>query len=390
MNDQSAIAAANGPTTATVATVPGVRAGDVRPVEVAIVIPTFNEAANVQPLLRVIDEVLPGVAWELIFVDDNSPDGTADRVRELAHADGRVRVVHRWGRRGLSSACVEGILASAAPYAVVMDADFQHDEAILPRMLDALRAGDVDLVVGSRYVEGGGLGDWSRRRVAISRTATWMANRLTGTPISDPMSGFFAVRRDAFMRSLPQLSSIGFKILLDLAASAPAPLSVREVPYVFRTRQRGESKLDSLVLWEYLQLLIDKTFGRYIPTRFISFMLVGGLGVLVHFTILTTGFKGLGTPFAVAQGAATAVAISSNFFLNNLLTYSDRRLRGRRLFWGWVTFNLVCATGAAANIGVADWLFERPVNWIASALAGIMVSVVWNYAMSSIFTWRKR
>jgi dolichol-phosphate mannosyltransferase len=361
-----------------------------RPAELSIVIPTFNEASNVELLVEAIDKAVPDTPWEVIFVDDHSPDGTADRVRELAQVDRRVRVVHRFGRRGLSSACVEGIMASSAPYCIVMDADFQHDEAIIPQMLARLKEDHTDLVVGSRYTEGGSLGDWTKSRIAISKAATWMANKLTGTPITDPMSGFFGIRRDAFLRSLPNLSSIGFKILLDIAASAPSPLAVKEVPYTFRTRQRGESKLDSLVLWEYLQLLIDKTFGKWIPTRFISFALVGGFGVFVHFFVLTSLYKGAGATFAIAQTAATMVAISSNFFLNNLLTYSDRRLKGTRLFWGWVSFNLVCATGAAANVGVADWMFERPVNWVLSALSGIAVSVVWNYAMSNIFTWRKK
>ena len=361
-----------------------------RPAELAIVIPTFNEASNVELLVEAIDQALPGVGWEVLFVDDDSPDGTAARVRDLAQVDRRVRVVHRYGRRGLSSACVEGIMASAAPYIIVMDADFQHDEVLLPEMLETLREEKHDLVVGSRYVDGGSVGEWGRGRHVASQAATWMATRLTGTPIADPMSGFFGIRRDAFLRSLPNLSSIGFKILLDIAASAPAPLSVKELPYTFRNRQRGESKLNSLVLWEYLQLLIDKTFGKYVPTRLISFMLVGGFGVLVHFAILTLAFKGIGASFPAAQTAATIFAISNNFFLNNLLTYNDRRLKGRRLLWGWMSFNLVCATGAAANVGVADYLFERPVNWIVSALAGIMVSMVWNYAMSSIFTWRKR
>jgi dolichol-phosphate mannosyltransferase len=198
------------------------------------------------------------------------------------------------------------------------------------------------------------------------------------------------LRRDAFLRSLPHLSSIGFKILLDIAASAPEPLRVAEVPYTFRTRQHGESKLDSLVLWEYLQLILDKAFGRVIPIRFLSFALVGGFGVFVHFTILTIMFKAVGATFEISQATASVVAISNNFFLNNALTYRDQRLKGRALFFGWITFNLVCATGAAANIGVADWLFGRNTGWILSAVAGVLVSVVWNYAMSSLFTWRRR
>jgi dolichol-phosphate mannosyltransferase len=359
------------------------------PARISIVVPSFNEAENVGLLHAALDRALPGLAWEMIYVDDNSPDGTAECARALAARDPRVRVVHRVGRRGLSSACVEGILASAAPYIVVMDADLQHDETVIPDMVRALEEGRGELVAASRYVDGGGVGDWSKQRVLVSRVATLLAKRLTGTELSDPMSGFFAIERGAFMRSLPRLSSIGFKILLDIAASAPKPLRVVEVPYQFRNRQHGESKLDSLVLWEYLQLLLDKLFGRYIPVRFITFAMVGSFGVLVHFTILTALFKGFGASFAVAQGAATFVAITNNFVLNNVLTYRDRRLQGWGLVRGWVTFNLVCATGAAANIGVADWLFERPNSWVASAIAGIAISVVWNYAMSGIFTWRR-
>lgn len=358
--------------------------------QLAIVIPTFNEAANVELLVDAIAEAAAGIDWEVLFVDDHSPDGTAERVREIAQTDSRVRVVHRYGRRGLSSACVEGIMASASPYCIVMDADFQHDERIIPEMFATIRQGKADIVVGSRYTEGGGLGEWGRSRVTISKVATRMARRLTGVVMTDPMSGFFAIRRDSFMRSLPNLSSIGFKILLDIAASAPAPLTVVDVPYTFRTRQRGESKLDALVLWQYIELLIDKSVGRYVSTRFVSFALVGGVGVAMHFLILTLLYKGFDASFSTSQSIATFFAISNNFFLNNALTYNDRRLKGYRLFRGWLTFNLICAVGAAANVGVADYLFARPINWVISAFAGILISVVWNYTISNAVTWRKK
>jgi dolichol-phosphate mannosyltransferase len=360
------------------------------PAELTIVSPTFNEAENVERVVAAVEKALPGIRWEIVFVDDNSPDGTSERVREIAQRDWRVRIVHRYGRRGLSSACVEGIMASSAPYIAVMDSDLQHDESMLGRMLARLKDDGVDMVIGSRYTEGGSTGEWSKARLRASRFATALAHKLTGTDMSDPMSGFFMIRREAFLRALPRLSSIGFKILLDIAASAPEPLRIEEVPYEFRTRQYGESKLDSLVLWEYFQLLLDKAFGRYVPVRFISFALVGGFGVLVHFAVLTTLYKGFHVSFVYSQAAATVVAISNNFFLNNALTYRDQRLKGRSLLLGWLSFNLVCATGAAANIGVADWLFERNAYWVFSAIAGVLVSVVWNYAMSSLFTWRKR
>lgn len=361
------------------------------PAQLSIVVPTFNESQNVGLLVDLVDKALPGIAWELVFVDDNSPDGTSDAARALALTDPRVRVLQRVGRRGLSSACVEGILATSAPYVAIMDADLQHDETILKAMFERISEGDVDLVVGSRYVEGGGMGEWSESRIKMSQFATKLALRLTQTPISDPMSGFMMMRRDAFMRSLPHLSTVGFKILLDIAASAPTPLRVAEVPYTFRTRQFGESKLDSLVLWEYVQLLLDKMVGHLVPVRFLSFAMVGGLGVFVHFAVLTTLFKGFSQTFSAAQTAATLVAITSNFLLNNMFTYRDQRLKGWALLRGWISFNLVCAFGAAANVGVADWLFSHNKSyWALSALAGITVSVVWNYVMSAFFTWKKK
>lgn len=372
----------------------------VLPAELAIVVPVYNESRNVPLLVAALDAALAGVRWEVVFVDDNSPDRTADQARDLALADPRVRVVQRFGRRGLSTACIEGILATAAPYVAVMDGDMQHDERVLTDMFRRITQGDVDVVVGSRYVAGGGVGEWDRRRAAMSRFATRLAGRLTRAPITDPMSGFFLLRRDAFMAALPNLSTVGFKILLDIAASTPEPLRVAEVPYTFRTRQHGESKLDSLVLWEYLQLLLDKMFGRYVPVRFISFAMVGGSGVFVHFLVLTIVLESLltfgdgaahqGRSFAIAQGAATLVATTSNFLLNNLLTYRDQRLTGRRLWWGWLSFNLVCGIGFLANVGIAHYLYQRQNYLIVSALAGIAVTTVWNYAMSSIFTWRKR
>jgi dolichol-phosphate mannosyltransferase len=364
---------------------------DYPPAELSVVTPTFNEAENVALLVDAVAAALPGVRWEIIFVDDNSPDGTSDKVRAIAQRDARVRIVHRYGRRGLSGACIEGIMTSSAPFVAVMDSDMQHDETLLGPMLARLKQGDVDLVIGSRYAEGGSTGEWSKYRLWASHVATRLASRLTrGVPIADPMSGFFMVRREAFATAVPKLSSVGFKILLDLAASTPRPMRVAELPYTFRNRQHGASKLDSLVLWEYFQLLLDKMLGRHVPVRFLSFLMVGSFGVIVHFAVLTLLFAGFGEGFAQAQLIATLVATSNNFFLNNMLTYRDQRLKGRRLFMGWVTFNLVCLTGALANVGVAQWLFAHHNYWAVSALAGIAVTTVWNYAMSSIFTWKNR
>jgi dolichol-phosphate mannosyltransferase len=362
----------------------------IKAAELSIIVPTLNERDNIKGVIAAVADALPNVAWEIVFVDDDSPDGTASVVREIAQGDPRVRCLHRFGRRGLSSACVEGIMSTASPIIAVMDADRQHDEHALLQMFETINSIGADIVVGSRYVEGGGVGDWNRSRAAMSRFATRITNWITGTTLSDPMSGFFMLRRDVFLRALPRLSTIGFKILLDISASSGSALKVVDLPYKFRSRKYGVSKLDSTVLWEFLLLLLDKRIGRYIPTRFISFALIGGSGVFVHVAILALLFKIVGIGFATAQTAATFTAITTNYLLNNALTYRDQRLRGMKLLAGWLSFNLVCAIGAFANVGIANWMFAYNSMWLISGLAGIAVGVVWNYAMSSIFTWRTR
>jgi dolichol-phosphate mannosyltransferase len=370
-------------------TAPAVIPDPVSGAELTIVVPTYNERDNVEALLARLDVALAGIAWEVIYVDDDSPDGTAAAVRRLAHSNRRVRVLHRIGRRGLSSAVVEGMLASSAPYLAVIDADLQHDEKLLPHMLAAIKAESLDIVVGSRHVAGGGTGSWDRRRVAISDFATRLARLVVSTELSDPMSGFFMMSRPAFERTVRHLSGqSGFKVLLDLFASTPIPFRFKELPYVFAERQHGESKLDGFVVWEYLMLLAEKLTRGCIPGRFLSFAVIGGLGVVVH---LTTLFAVLHFAiFPIAQATASVVAMTNNFIFNNLLTYRDRRLKGRRFFTGLISFYAVCSLGAVANVGIASMLFAHHYTWWLSGLAGVVVGVVWNYAVSSIFTWRSK
>lgn len=280
-------------------------------------------------------------------------------------------------------------MATAAPIIAVMDCDHQHDERILRQMYDVVRSGRSDIVVGSRYVEGGSFGNCDQTRAAMSQLATRIAGWITGLTLHDPMSGFFVMRREAFLEALPKLSSIGFKILMDIIASSRQRLRVVELPYTFRPRRSGESKLDVMVLWEYLLLVADKFTGGIFPARFISFALVGGSGVFVHLAILTAFLKLTPLSFVAAETFAVAGAITTNFLLNNVLTYHDRRLRGMKLLFGWLSFIAVCAVGAAANVGIANWIYLQNSRWLISALAGIAASVVWNYATSSVVTWNK-
>jgi dolichol-phosphate mannosyltransferase len=361
----------------------------VRPAELTIVVPTFNERDNVALLVDRLKVVLRGIDWEVIFVDDDSPDGTTAYIRDIAQTNGRVRCIKRIGRRGLSTACMEGILASCAPYVAVMDADLQHDERILPEMLDLLREKRCDLVVGSRYVAGGGVGNWDSSRAKISAFATWLSRLICKIEIADPMSGFFMLRRPVFDMAVGRMSGEGFKILLDLLASSPEPIRVREIAYQFGARRFGESKLDTLVAWQFALLIADKLVGHIVPVRFAFFALIGGLGVFVHFAVLWYCFKVAVLTFDYSQSIATIVAMTSNFFLNNFFTYRDTRLRGWRMLRGLLSFYCVCVVGTVANVGIASYVFAANQKWWLAGLVGVMIGAVWNYAVSSVFTWRR-
>lgn len=360
------------------------------PIEISIVVPTFNEKDNVLELVNRIESVLLGRRWEIVFVDDDSPDQTAKIVRGLAQSRANVRCVQRIGRRGLSRAVIEGVLATSAPFIVVMDADLQHDEALLPAMIDRMSGDQLDFVVGSRYCAGGSVGEWDSSRARMSRLATYLARFIVKAELTDPMSGFFAVRRTAFDAAVRQLSGEGYKILLDLFASSPRPPRFAELPYEFRLRIAGESKLDSAVVWQYLLLIIDKRIGHIVPARFVLFSVVGFSGLFVHFAVLSTLFRGMAFAFPVAQSVATVVAMTSNYAINNVLTYRDSRRRGWRFFTGLLTFYLACGIGAVANVGVANVAFAKSYTWWLAAAAGVVVGTVWNYVASSVFTWGRR
>lgn len=364
--------------------------------KLSVIVPTYNEVNNVEPMVAAVSKVLENIDFEIIYVDDDSPDGTAAKVKEIGASNDRVHCVHRIGRRGLSSAVIEGVLVSSAQYVAVIDGDMQHDESKLIKMVKILDQGEVDAVVGSRLSEDGDLGEFSAFRVAGTRFATWLARTVARATLSDPMSGFFMLRRSKFEETRPHLSGIGFKILLDIFASAPTPISFSEVGFTFRTRTEGESKMDAIVVWEYLMMLWDKRFGRFIPSRFASFSFVGGLGVFVHMGLLALFFKGIDAPFALSQALATFGAMTGNFYLNNVLTYRDKRLQGKALFKGLLSFYVVCGMGAIANVGVANAVFLNNVfyadsePWAFAGIVGAVVGVLWNFVLSSRFTWGQK
>jgi dolichol-phosphate mannosyltransferase len=357
--------------------------------ELSVIVPTFNESDNVPVLIERLRTALDGINWEIIVVDDDSPDSTADVTRLIGATDTRIRCIRRVGRRGLAGACLEGMLASQARFVAVIDADLQHDEKLLAAMLMKMREGVTDIVIGTRYADGGSCGEFSSGRKWISVTATRVANLVMGRTLSDPLSGFFMLRRDVIDPIATQLSTHGFKLLLDIVSTGGPSLRIAELPYMFGCRLQGASKLDTRVALDYAGLLLAKATGDLLSLRFIFFSLVGISGIGVHFAVLWTGVSLFGLAFGWAQALAIAVAIATNFHLNNQITYRDQRLTGMNYFTGLMLFYVISSIGAISNLSVGTWLFGQDQTWWLAGLGGALMSVVWNYAVSSLMVWRR-
>ena len=350
-----------------------------------------------------MDTALPGVDYELVIADDDSPDGTWAIAQELANTNPRIRVLRRTADRGLSRAVIEGFLSSSSDYVGVVDADLQHDPAILKEMIAALDAG-AEIAVGSRYVEGGGTGTWN----AVRRFQSWVATRLArtflGVELTDPMSGFFLLPRGDFNRIHKQLDSSGFKILLEIVARL-APSKIKEVPYTFRTRMAGESKLSSKVVLQYLgQLWRLSSVSRYMSVRFIKFAIVGASGTIVNLCGFLILAALLGLRDWRISGLATLFANFSNYIFNNAWTFVDRGHRGWSLLRGYASYLGFSLIGMSASTltfaglsvayhtfpGVAPGTKAPYILALAFQLVGILVGTVFNYELNKRFTWRDK
>ena len=356
--------------------------------ELSVVVPAFREHENIPALLHALEQALAGLDWETIVVVDDALDGTEEFVRERAQRDPRVRCIHRIGRRGLASACIEGMLASSAPYLALIDADLQHDETLVPQLLAKARQEGADVAVASRYMEGGSTGELAPERVRLSRLASALSTTLC-KGLTDPMSGFFVVRRTFLERVVRNLYGRGFKILLDLIAAARGEIRIVELPYRMRSREYGESKLGARVVAEFFMLLLYHMMGRLLPARFFLFAAVGATGVGVHLCALWLLFAASGH-FLLSQALATWVAMTSNFVLNNVITYGDQRLRGRAMWRGLFTFYAACGIGAFINLAIADWLFLKSTPYWVAGLGGAVIAALWNFFTTASFTWGAR
>ncbi len=358
---------------------------------VSIVLPTYNERDNIEPLLAQLLLLKQHVDLEILVVDDDSADGTAELIRQLAHHEPALRLIRRVGRAGLASAIKEGLLDATGDVAVVMDSDGQHEPASVLRAIETLQRQDLDLVIGSRFHAQAEILGLSGRREQGSNWANRCARYSlpqTYVQLTDYMSGFFALRLDEAIPLLRAVDVNGFKFLYELLAVSKGRLRVAEVPLSFQPRVHGSSKLDLAIVWDFLISILHSLSFRVLPRRAISFGLVGSSGVFVQVLLcqLLTGLAGI--HFERALPFAVVAAATSNYLINNVLTFRFARLRGLELLKGLLKFLLVSSLPALANVGLAIAFYENVArNSLWAQLAGIIVVFVWNYAASSRFVW---
>lgn len=356
---------------------------------VSIVLPTFNERKNITPILRELLCLQNRFDLEVIVVDDDSADGTADLVKELAQQEPRLRLIRRVGRSGLSSAIKEGLLDATGDLAVVMDCDGQHEPVAVTRALEALHTHASDLIIGSRFhAEGSTIGLSDKREwqsIKANQLARMSLPRYR--QLSDYMSGFFALRLNRCLPIIRQVDVQGFKFLYELLAISRGGLKVVEIPLSFQTREHGDSKLDIAVFWDFGVSIIHTLMLRAVPRRAVSFALVGITGIGVQ--LLSSSLLMLaGLTFHQALPGAVLLSACSNYLINNSLTFRHLRLKGTALLAGLIKFLAVASLPMLANVGLAGIFYARVANdTLLAQIAGIAVVFVWNYAASSRLVW---
>ena len=356
---------------------------------ISIILPTFNESGSINEMILSLLELTQHHQIEILIVDDDSADGTANIVRELARQDSRIRIIQRVGRSGLASAIKEGLIAAVHPLAIVMDSDGQHEPLSVQKAFEELRAGS-DLVAGSRFLDRSEIHGLSSRRTDGST----MANRLARwslpksyAHLTDYMSGFIALKLDVCLPIVRKVDVNGFKFLYELLAISKGQLRITEIPLRFQPRLHGNSKLDYAVLWDFLISLIHTFTFRLLPRRAISFGLVGASGVVIQL-LSTFILMSMGLSFSQSLPLAVITAASSNYLVNNILTFGDRRQKGRQLLKGLLKFLLVASLPTLANVGLATGFYNMVQSHaVLAQLAGIIVVYIWNYAASSRFVW---
>ena len=357
-----------------------------------IVIPTYNEKENISEILARLKRTLNNIKHEIIFVDDNSPDGTSKEVRFFIEKSKNIHLIHRIGRRGLSGAIIEGIFAANSDLVAVMDCDLQHDESKLISMVDLFSSdSSLDIVIGSRFIQNGEISEkaFSKIRKMGSKLTTVLIKNLLKINSSDPLSGFFMVKKETFLSTSDKLQTQGFKVLADFLAISGKSIAIKEIGYKFKNRISGESKMTLLTGLELISLVLSQIVKGRLSIRFILFCMVGVTGIFVQLSM--TGLAMLFiNQFPTSQTFGIIMAMTSNYFLNNYITFQERKLRSLDLLRGLLSFYLICSLGAFANVAIATYIFSFSSNWLISSFIGAIFGAVWNFTLSSNFTWNSK
>ena len=357
----------------------------------SVVLPTFNERNNIISIINQLLELPIPYEIELIIVDDNSSDGTAKVVRDYSQKERRIRLINRFGRSGLSSALKEGCLCASGDQIIIMDSDGQHQVDTINKAINKLNSINTDIVIASRFLEESVQEGLTKRREKGSNIANKFARLSLSKKyahLTDYMSGFIAFKRNNCINTIKKIDVNGFKFLYELLAISKGRLNVLEIPLKFKERKIGTSKLDSAIIWDFVISLLHTFTRRIIPRRAISFAIVGTTGVFVqmfciYFIIWITNFE-----FQKVLPFGVIMAASSNYTINNLLTFRENKLKGLKFVGGLFKFLLVSSLPILANIGVTNLFFDKfSSNSFFSQLIGIIVVFIWNYAASSKFVW---
>ena len=358
----------------------------------SVVIPTYNERDNIPKILEKLKKILNNITHEVIFVDDNSPDGTHEEIRNFIKNSTKINLVHRIGRRGLSGAIIEGVFAAKYELVAVMDCDLQHDETKLLDMINLFsRDSSLDIVIGTRFSEKGEISDqaFSRIRELGSKITTILIKNVLNIASTDPLSGFFMVKRETFLKCSGNLQTQGFKVLADFLATSDKNIQIKEIGYKFKNRIAGKSKMSLLTVLELVGLVLSQILKGKVSIRFILFCMVGFSGILMQ--LLVTGLTMLLiNQFSTSQTLGIIAAMTSNYFLNNYITFQERRLKSLNLIRGLFSFYFICSLGAFANIAIATYVFSFSSNWLISSFTGAIFGAVWNFTLTSSFTWKSK
>jgi dolichol-phosphate mannosyltransferase len=371
--------------------------------DLSLVICTLNEGAAIRSVIDEICTTLEGISHEIIVVDDNSQDQTQSEVLEVAKSRPNVRLHVRYDERGLSSAAIKGWDIAHGRYLGVMDGDGQHDPAAIRALAEMILRGDKDLVCVSRYIGETDTGlSWFRD--LGSKAATAVTGMVLKVPLTDPMSGCFMMTREYYMSARPKLTGVGFKILVDVAASSSIKPRFGEIKAALRQRQGGTSKLDIRVVLDLGALLVEKATKGFLPARFVLFGGVGVTGVFVYMAVLILSheFLRVGGELPVYRytvywdditnyGLAIWLSMTWNFFINNSITFRDKRLKGWAMIRGLFGFYFACGVGALLSLGLSILMKQYlGVHWFLSGVSAALLSGVWNYWASTVLSWRQK